>query len=129
MFVNCSNHPCDKWGGDQMAAAMKYGEVLDYPFPEVAPNSSEEEIKRLAMKIAGEILALRPDAVMCQGEFTLTFSLVDFLLEKGVRVVAACSERKVQELIREDGTCEKKAQFQFVGFREYVRTSKSEKSE
>ena len=49
---------------------------------------------------------------------TLTYQLVK-LKEKGLTVLAACSERKISETILPDGTYRKKAVFQFVKFREY----------
>ncbi len=55
---------------------------------------------------------------MCQGEFCLSYHVIERLKKAGVRVVAACSERVVEEVYGKTGT-EKKSVFQFIQFREY----------
>ncbi len=119
MFVNFSNHPSSKWSEAQAQAAAQWGEIVDYPFPNVTAKTSEEEIRSLADRVVCDIAALKPDAVMCQGEFTLTFSVVERLKEQGILTLAACSERVVEEHIGENGEYEKAAVFRFVRFREY----------
>lgn len=66
-----------------------------------------------------EILSFTPDAVMCQGEFTLTYSVVKKLKEKGIRVLAACSRRSVIMKPAGNGGFSKIVDFEFVQFREY----------
>ena len=118
-FVNFSNHPSEKWSKSQRSAAEEYGTIIDIPFPTVRADASEEEIAELAAQMTEEILSCRPAAVMCQGEFTLTFAVVERLKARGVRTFAACSERKVIEKERDDGAFEKTVYFEFVRFREY----------
>ena len=119
MFINCSNHNSKNWSAEQLQAASLWGEIIDYPFPAVSAGASHEDVLLLAEKSVKEILEYHPDCVMCQGEFTLTCSMVCLLKEAGVKVVAGCSERNVREQQREDGTTEKTAVYQFVQFREY----------
>ena len=116
-FVNFSNHPSSKWTQEQIRAALEYGDTIaDMPFPAVKPSSSEEEIFDLAQKTAGEILAMEPSAVMCQGEFGLCFAVTQMLLSAGIVVLYACSERKVHE--KENV---KSIQFDFVRFRRFEK--------
>lgn len=113
-FINFTNHPSDKWDGKQTTAAEVYGQIIDVPFPAVNPKASEEEIEQLAQQCIEQIMKLQPSCVLCQGEFTLCFQVVNDLKQKGIKVVSACSERNVVE------QGEKKiAFFCFVQFREY----------
>ncbi len=41
-FINLTNHPSTKWGADQLAAAKKYGNIVDIPFPAVDPEASSD---------------------------------------------------------------------------------------
>mgnify|MGYP006924884498 FL=1 len=118
-FINLSNHPSSGWGEEQKQAAKQWGTIIDYPFPEVDAQSSTQNIKELAGTIVISVLKKNPSAIMCQGEMTLTYQLVKLFKEKGLTVLAACSERKISETILPDGTYQKKAVFQFVKFREY----------
>lgn len=56
--------------------------------------------------------------VMVQGEFTLCFGVISLLKEKGIKCVAAISERKTEE-IRNGSECKKISFFKFCNFREY----------
>lgn len=125
MFLNISNHKSASWSKEQLAAARELGgEVIDIQFPTVDPAANEKDIAMQAIDLINYIyvdLALEPAVAMIQGEMTLTFALVGILRENGVKVVAACSDRCVTEVAKEDGTTEKKAIFKFVQFREYPR--------
>lgn len=119
MFVNCSNHRVENWSVEQRKEAEKYGEIVEYPFPYVTPQLNEEEIKDIALKTVKEISKMKPDMVMCQGEFTLTYKIIEMLKELNIKVVAACSERVTTEVKQDDGSTKKIAEFKFVRFREY----------
>lgn len=125
MFLNISNHGSASWSKEQLAAARELGgEVIDIQFPTVDPAANEKDIAMQAIDLVNYIyvdLALEPAVAMIQGEMTLTYALVGILRENGVKVVAACSDRCVTEVAKEDGTTEKKAIFKFVQFREYPR--------
>lgn len=114
-FVNFSNHPSANWSKEQTEAAERYGEICDYPFPSISATADEEEIAALADITAEKIMAMNPEAVMCQGEFTLTYAVICRLVRQDVPVLAACSERQVREL--PDG--KKEVVFRFEGFRKY----------
>lgn len=118
MFLNFSNHPSCLWGQEQKMAAGQFGEIVDLPFPQVLAEMSSEDVRRLADQYALQILGRKPDCVLCQGEFCLSWHVIAHLKEAGVRVVAACSERTAEEVYGEKGT-EKKSVFRFVQFREY----------
>ena len=118
-FVNFSNHMSYDWDLEQKKAAEKYGCIVDIPFPPVEPEYGENEIQIFAEKFSGEIMKYRPNAVMCQGEFTLCYAVVKKLLDNGVTVLAACTKRNVTE-IRENGSVRKISEFCFVRFRRYT---------
>ena len=119
MFINCSNHSSENWSEKQLMEAHKWGEVVDYPFPNVNPFFDSKEVEELADKVVEEISGMKPDVVMCQGEFTLSFQIINKLKALNVKVVSACSERKVIEYQDENKNTKKIAEFSFVKFREY----------
>lgn len=119
MFINCTNHNSKNWSKEQYEAASLFGEVVDYPFPNVLPNEDEKDIDLLAENVVDDILRMQPKVVMCQGEFNLTYSIVSKLKLRGIRVVAACSDRITEEERMPDGSTRKIANFRFVKFREY----------
>lgn len=120
MLINFSNHPSDRWSAEQSNAALsKYGEIVDISFPNVDAYASGEEIFFLAKCFADEIEARSPDAVLCQGEFSLAFATAWLLMKKGIPVICACSERDAEEVVNADGNMMRKTVFKFVRFREY----------
>lgn len=120
MFVNFSNHPSSLWGKEQLEASREFGEIVDVPFPLIDASLDEDEITIMAAKYLERIMASGPDCVMCQGEFTLAYQVIRGLREKGVKVVAACSERKSEEKRLEDGTTQRLTVFKFVKYRFYM---------
>lgn len=120
MFVNLSNHPSNKWNDEQLDAAVKLaGKVVDYPFPDVSPMWSVEKIRQVAVEIVSDILFKydRENLVVhVAGEFTLCFAIVSYLQSRGVRCVASCTFRQVED--KADGS--KLSVFKFIQFREYT---------
>jgi len=118
--LNLSNHKFEAWSQEQRREAEeRWGYVEDFPFPAVPASMDEKELYRMAVTLVDEIIKKQPDAIMCQGEFTLTFALVRLFQKQGIPVVSACTERSVTEKYLEDGTIEKKSVFRFVRFRAY----------
>ncbi|MDO5133444.1 MAG: hypothetical protein Q4D81_10760 [Eubacteriales bacterium] len=114
-FINFSNHPSALWEAAQVKAAEAYGTgIIDILFPQVDPAADEEDVSAVAEKKAAEILSLNPAAVMCQGEFGLSYSVIRRLQDAGVPVLHACSERNVHTV----GDT-KTVRFEFVRFRKY----------
>lgn len=118
MFLNFSNHPSAHWGKEQLAAAQQYGEVVDLAFPAVESEASTEQVHEQADGYVTKILQMKPDCVLCQGEFCLSYRVIDKLKEAGVKVVAACSNRETQE-VTENGMTKRLSYFVFQQFREY----------
>lgn len=118
MFVNFSNHPIEKWGERQLEAAKHYGEIVDIAFPHVNPEYSTEKVKEIADEYADKIIKSHPDCVLCQGEFCVSYHVISELKKVGVKVVAACSERKSEEVVIKN-EIKKISKFVFVQFREY----------
>ena len=116
-FVNFSNHPASRWGKEQLEAAQALGEVRDIPFPNVPAIATADEVVAMAKESFSTIMAENPGTVMCQGEFSLTYHVTALLKEQGVKVVVACSDRKVVEQVGPDGQTIKTAEFVFQQFR------------
>ena len=119
MFLNFSNHPVAQWSKEQLSAAGQYGEIQEMSFPNVPPDWDIGRVCSLADELFEEICALRPDAVLCQGEMTLTYQLVKRLCAAGIPVLSACSDRMTEEEQLPDGSTQKLSQFVFCGFRLY----------
>lgn len=120
MLINFTNHSSSNWSAEQRSVATDaFGSIVDIPFPEVDPAVGSNQIIDIAETQVAKISALSPDAVLCQGEFSLAFAVAALLIKKGIKVVCACSERNVMETIDNDGNAVKKAVFKFVRFREY----------
>ena len=119
IFVNHTNHPSERWSAEQISAAQVYGEILDIPFPAVDAEATPAQVAALVEENLEKILALKPAAVLCQGEFNYTFVLVERLKSFGVKVVAATSERATVDEILPDGSTRQVSTFRFGQFREY----------
>ena len=118
-FINFTNHPSAVWGRKQLREAEKYGDkIKDIPFPRVSALATEEEITQMAQECVMQIKQCNPAAVLCQGEFTLAYQVISMLLQDGILVVAACSDRVTVEEVDEEKMI-KHAEFQFVKFREF----------
>lgn len=129
MFINYSNHPSKNWDEKQLAEARVWGDIIDLPFLQVSPEIDSSEVEKMAEEEVSKILKYEPSAVLCQGEFTLCFSIIKRLQLKGIKVLAACSQRVVLEEIRENGQVRKEAIFRFVRFREYEDLNRGEDRE
>ena len=130
LFVNVSNHPMKEWSQEQLKAAAILGEdgTFEVQFPQVGPEWSKVDIRLESVRIYDLILSgisawmhshplsanlYSPKVtVHLMGEQSLFFFLANFLLDKGFSVVVSTTERK------------KKANFQFVKFRELSRPLK-----
>ena len=123
MLINFSNHPFEKWSDEQQKKALEYGNVVDLPFPVVPADADENDIEMLALgsieRIEDMLGGDLSGSVMVQGEFTLTYAVVSRLLKKGIRVISACSDRYVTEVVSVDGDPVKQVKFCFERFREY----------
>lgn len=119
VFVNFSNHPSARWSPEQLAAAEAFGRVIDEPFPAVPADMDEADVARLADEAARRILAKKPAAVLCQGEFTLAFAVVERLKAQGMTVLAASSDRVIETEADENGGTRKVTVFRFTRFRKY----------
>lgn len=117
IFINLSNHPSSGWSEGQLTAAQRIGDIVDLPFPPVAPGASADEVKQMADGLVERILetgAPTTLTVHIMGEMTLCFAVVERLHKHGVCCVASTTERLVTEV---DG--KKVSEFHFVQFREY----------
>lgn len=113
-FVNFTNHPSSKWEKKQRDCAVKYGEIVDIPFPPVDPMADRNEIALMAETYVDKIMEYAPAAVLCQGEVCLAYRIITALKSKNVVVLAACSNRNTI-----DKGNQKLVTFTFEQFREY----------
>lgn len=119
MLINLTNHPSKSWHNEQLQAAEFYGEIVDVPFPDVNPLFAEKQITDIADDLVNYVCELEPDAVLCQGEFSLAYAIIKRLTEKKITVLAACSARRVIEEMQENGDVKKICIYNFVKFRKY----------
>ena len=75
------------------------------------PILKETVICAIADEVFSKIKEMKPNIVMCQGEFTLTYVLVNRLLAEGITVVAATSGRDTIEVVQEDGSVKKECDY------------------
>ena len=120
IFINHTNHPSARWSAAQRAAAEEYGGIVDLPFPDIAPEWDEAAVARLADEQAAQILAQAPAAVLCQGEFTYSYRLIQRLIGAGIPVLAACSRRESHETTDTAGHTTRTSIFAFARFRRYA---------
>ena len=120
IVINFTNHPSEFWDVTQKEAALKYGEIVDVPFPQVDATADSQAIIQLAQEYIEKIVAMKPSMVVCQGEFCLTYYVVKQLKENSIKVMAACSKRETYEIQNDDGSVVKTAVFKFVQFRDYM---------
>lgn len=120
MLLNLSNHPSSLWHEEQInTACERWSCVQDWLFPVVDPLWSTEQVEQEAQRVFDSAMHTAPDAVLCQGEMTMTMALVRLFQRAGVPVVAATSVREVQEHTQSDGSTHKTAVFRFARFRAY----------
>lgn len=119
MIVNFTNHPCVNWSDEQLAAAERWGNIVDLCFPNVPAESDETDIAALADTYCSRICALDPNAVLVQGEMSLTFAVARRLHQSGIIVLCAASERVCKTETERDGSVVRRSVFKFVRFREY----------
>ena len=120
IFINFSNHPSNNWSKKQKKTVSDQynAHIVDIVFPSVSASADEEEISALAEECVETICRYKPKAVMCQGEFGLTYQVVTLLKQKDILTVYSCSERKTIEKKTDNGTV-KTSEFCFVRFRKY----------
>ena len=119
LFINHTNHSSFNWSPEQRTAAEKYGEIIDFPFPNIDAHLDENRISELVEENAKKIIAMDPAAVLCHGEYSYTYAMINYLKKNNVIVLAATSERIVEEIVTDDGATQKISLFKFVKFRQY----------
>lgn len=142
MLINVTNRPHTTWSPEQLAAAEKFGTVVDFPMPAPDAEIGEEEIDRIAGLVVRRVerrLGVEDSAggaedseggaegsaekechaVVCQGDFVLVFRIVTMLKAKGITVLAPAFKRVTKPTLRPDGTTAPGYSFDFVRFRSY----------
>lgn len=119
MFINFSNHPSSGWLKEQLAAAQKYGEIVDIDFPNINPEFTSSILSELADEAVATITSYGKDIIVhIMGEMTFTYAVVSRLKALGIKCVASTTKRDPDKvIILPDGT--KISEFHFIQFREY----------
>lgn len=121
MFVNFTNHPSDKWSQKQKNESQKYGTIVDLPFPNIDPEINSDDITIIADEYVEKILKIEKNPiVLCQGEMSLMFTIINRLMDKNIKVVCATTERIIKEKTVVNETI-KESKFVFCKYREYKR--------
>lgn len=118
-FINISNHPSEKWSVKQREAAHQYGNIVDIPFPNIPPSTTDSEIDKLVKEHIELLSSHDVAAVMIQGEFVFTYRMVTLLKNRGITVISSCSERRTVGFTDAEGKTQRLSEFEFVKFREY----------
>ena len=85
MLVNLTNHPSSKWSDEQRKASEIYGDIIDIPFPVIDPVFDDGYFDTIADEYVGKVVELSGDlVVLVQGEYVLTFKLVEMLKKRGI---------------------------------------------
>lgn len=119
MIVNFTNHLSSCWCKEQISAAAQWGDIVDLSFPDVPAAADENDIAKLADIYCAQILELAPDAVLVQGEMSLSFAVIERLCQNGITVLCAASERICEVTVSDDGSTVRRSIFKFVRFRKY----------
>lgn len=118
LFINLSNHPSSSWTAEQLTAAEAFGELIDMPFPQVAPDAKADDIKTIA---EAQVAAIMKQAethtvtVHVMGEMSLIYRIVRMLSERGIRCVCSTSYR----VVKDQGDGRRLVEFNFNSFRDY----------
>lgn len=118
ILLNFSNHPSENWNKFQIAAAAKYGSIIDVPFPTIDENAATEKICNLAdeyMKKIQSYGSSKNVTIHIMGEQTFLYSMLHRLQAAGYCCIASTTKRNSEEL--PDGS--RKETFIFAKFREY----------
>jgi len=127
MLINLTNHPSANWSKKQKTEAIKqYKEIVDIAFPQIEPNTTIEDVQKLAEKYVEEIkkklnftdvqtFDFKTNVVHIMGEMTFTHNVIRLLEHNAINCIASTTKRTVVE--EENG--KKTSVFEFVQFRSY----------
>lgn len=118
MFINLSNHPSCKFTADQMTAAKTFGDIVDVPFPNVAPYATAMEVDAMAAQKVSEIIYQYGTkcTIHVMGELTFCHSFVKYAKARNIRCISSTTERIAID--NPDGS--KTSVFKFATFRDYM---------
>lgn len=119
IMINLSNHPSKGWSEEQIKAAA-VDKIIDYQFPQIDPEWDYFEVKRIAIKIANELLHnYYKDNVIIHlaGEPVFVHIFARMFENREWQCVTSTTKRDVIE--SPDGT--KISKFKFVKFRAFSK--------
>lgn len=117
-----SNHPPEKWEGEQREG---WDKIEFISFPEISPVATREEVSEMARLFFLNVIKPRLDNdenlfICLQGEFTFFFEFCYYLSEYPSlrkRFVFPTTRRIVEEQRNPDGSLNKIYKFKFVKWR------------
>ena len=104
LFINLSNHPSSKWSPKQIETALSIsdnGPIIDIDFPNIDPNMTDMDVRKLASKYLKQILDLIEEYevdnafIHVMGEMTFTFNIVNLFMNNGYICYASTTKRNV----------------------------------
>lgn len=103
MLINLSNHPSKSWSTVQLLTASHYGELVDIPFPQIAPEATAEQIDELALKYLEQIREIKQCdteliIVHIAGELSFCYAMITLLKECGYTVVTSTTRRIIEQV-------------------------------
>jgi len=117
MLINLSNHPSSSWNEKQKKEALKYGNILDIPFPDISPDIGTEDVEKSAQsyfKLCKDTASPDKATIHIAGEPVFCFLLIQLLLKENYTCIVSTTER----IVREENN-EKISVFEFNRFRKY----------
>jgi hypothetical protein len=122
MFYNFSNHRSNIWPKERVEAIQKcWGQIIDIEFPLFPVEFSEEEVLSLAKDYIVTLNLGPKDAILIMGEYSFTFTVVDYLLSQNMNVFCIKSRQIRTSVQKEDGTTERVQRTFFLGNLPYQR--------
>lgn len=126
-FLNITNHQLSQEQKEDLRQNHRVTEFIELPenlkkkFGQIDPNKSTEDLEN---GVIGEIsrfileTATRDGLVMIQGEFTVSFKLLEIVKNStSLQPVVATSKREVVEIPLPEGGIKKVSKFKHIQFR------------
>ena len=122
LFVNCSNHPSRGWSDSQRGAAEALGQIVEVPFPYIAPDLLPSGVSAMAGQLYDQFLRLAGPyeevTIHMMGETSLVATVLDQHLvthrEPSEQITFVVSTNR-REAVEREGTT--RYQYSWVAFR------------
>ena len=125
-LLKIMNHPLSKLQKENLKNNFNIDTILLLPekLQNYLKNIPADE--NLNLEVLKEITSFikknldKDDYLIIQGEFGITYYLVNFCLKNSYNAIYATTKRVYQETINSDGSIDRKHIFKFIKFRKYI---------